>query len=188
MIFNYFISTNAQKVLRFFLLHPGKSCYEREIARGTKISYGSANYVLNKLYKDGILKKRNEGGMCYYTIDMLNPYIKEVKILNNLLTIEPLIEALKPNSRKIVLYGSWAVGQDTEESDIDLFIVTSEAEKVRTVIDKFSYSKKMAGKKIQAVIYSPEDLLKQDERDKVYMEQVEQGKVLWEREINEDNI
>lgn len=188
MISEYLISTNAQKALHFLLLYPGKMCYEREIARGAKISYGSANKVLNQLYKKGLIQRRKEGRMCYYTIDTSNPDIKEFKILSNLLVIEPLIEKLKPYSHKIVLYGSWAQGTDTEASDIDLFIVTSDEDKVKSVVNKFSSSSKVANRKIQAVITTPADLLDQDEREKIFNKEVKQGKILWEKEINEDNL
>lgn len=188
MLLEDIVFTNQQKVLMYLLLHPGKSCYEREIARATKISYGSANLVLNYLHKKGFLKRATRGRMCFYSIELSNPYIKELKILYNLLSLEPLVEKLKPHMRKIVLYGSWADGTDTENSDIDLFIVTSSEEKVRSVIDKFSYSDKVGDHKIQAVIYSPEDLLKRDEKERVFLSEVEKGNVLWEREINEDNL
>ena len=188
MFSEYLISTNVQKVLKFFLMHPEKRCYEREIARGAKISYGSANKVLNQLYKKEIIQRKNEGRMCYYAIDMSNPYIKEFKNLNNLLLLEPLVEKLKSYTRKIVLYGSWAKGRDAEDSDIDLFIITSEKDKVRSIISKFSYSKRLATRKIQAVINTPTELLNQDKREKIFMEEVKQGKILWEKEINEDNF
>jgi len=44
------------------------------------------------------------------------------------------------------------------------------------------------GKRIQAVIRNPVDLINLNKRDKVFMKQVEQGKILWEREINDDNV
>ena len=104
----------------------------------------------------------------------------------NLLLIEPLVERLKKLSQKIVLFGSWAEGDDSEDSDIDLFIISSEKEKVLFVVNKFSYSAKPCNRKIQPVISRPEELLKKDRKNKVFLEQVEKGKVLWEREINED--
>jgi len=188
MISEYLISTNIQKALKFLLMHSGKMCYEREIARGTKISYGSANKVLNQLYKKGLIQRKNEGRMCYYTVDISNPYIKEFKILSNLLLIESLVEKLKPYSRKIVLYGSWSQGTDTETSDIDIFIITSDEDKVKSLVNKFSYSPKVANRKIQAIINTPADLLEQDAKERVFMKEVEQGKILWEKEINEDNL
>ena len=186
MFSNYLIFTNPQKILKFLLLHPDKPCYEREIARGAKISCGSANYVLNQFHKKGLIQRKTEGRMKYYSIDISNPYIKEFKILNNLLLIEPLIGKLKACTHKIILYGSWASGTDTEESDIDLFIVSSDKEKVRAIINKYSYSKEVASKKIQAIINMPVDLLNRNKHKTVFMDQVNRGNVLWEREINED--
>ncbi len=188
MISNQLISTHAQKVLQFLLMHPAKMCYEREIARGTKISYGSANKVLKQLSKEGLIEKKIEGRMCYYSIDTANPYIKEFKILSNLTILEPLVECLKQYTRRVILYGSWADGTDSEESDIDLFIITSSEDKVRSIINKFSDSSHIANRKIQAIITTPADLLDQDENDKVFTKEVEQGKILWEKEINEDNL
>ena len=188
MLSKYLIFTNPQKVLKFLVMHSGKPCYEREIARGTRISYGSANYVLNQLYKKGFVKRKVEGRMYYYSIDMSNPIIREFKILNNFFFIEPVIEKLKPYTRKIILYGSWASGTDIEKSDIDLFIISSDEDKVRSIINKYSYSNKVGNRKIQAIINTPADLLNRDKREKIFMAQVEQGKILWEKEIDEDNL
>jgi len=188
MFLEHVITTNIQKVLKFLSLHPGKLCYEREVAKGAKISYGSANSVLRKLHKAGLLERTNQGRMCYYRMDISNPYIKEFKMLVNILILEPMIKELKKDSRKVVLYGSWAEGVDTEESDIDLFIVSSEEKNIKKTINKYSETEKVASKKIQAVIYEPADLLNIDKKEKVFIDQVTKGKILWERSIDEDNI
>jgi len=124
--------------------------------------------------------------MYFYSVDKTNPYLREFKILANLLLIEPLVEKLKGLSHKIILFGSWAEGSDNEDSDIDLFIVSSEKEKVLSVVNKFSYSARLYNRKVQSIINAPEDLLKKSKEEKVFHEQVEKGKVLWEREINDD--
>lgn len=185
MLSKHAIATNVQKVLNYLLAHPGRHFHEREIARKTGISYGSANGVLNKLHKDGILQQRGEGRMRYYSIDTSKTFIKELKILNNLLLLEPLAEKLKAHAHKVVLFGSWASGTDTDESDIDLFITTSKEGRIRDLIDKYSNE---IGKKIQAIIKTPVDLMSLNDKDKVLMKQVEQGKILWEKEIDDDNI
>jgi len=182
----YLISTNHQKVLRFFVLHPGQSFYEREIARKADLSPSSTHHVLVRLYRAGAINRKQNGRMYFYSIDKTNPYLKEFKVLANLLLLELLVERLKRLSHKIVLFGSWAEGSDTEDSDIDLFIVSSEKEKVLSVVNKFSYSTKLYNRKIQPIISRPEELLKKGKEEKVFLEQVEKGKVLWEREINED--
>lgn len=183
----YLISTNTQKLLRFFLLHPGQSFFEREVSRKTNLSPSSTNHALNRLFRANLLNRQRSGKMCFYSIDKTNPYLKEFKVLNNLLFIEPLVERLKKHSHKLILFGSWAEGADTENSDIDLFVVSSEKEQVLSIINKFSYSTKLGNRKIQAIIRSPQQLLKkQDKQERLFLEQVEKGKILWEREINED--
>ena len=178
----YLISTNHQKILSFFVLHPGASFYEREIARKAGLSPSSAHYVLARLYRAGVINRKQNGRMYFYSADKTNPYLKEFKALANLLLIEPLVEKLKGLSHKIVLFGSWAEGSDNEDSDIDLFIVSSEKEKVLSVVNKFSYSAKFYNRKVQPIINAPEELLKKGKEERVFLEQVEKGKVLWERE------
>ncbi|MBU0896832.1 MAG: winged helix-turn-helix domain-containing protein, partial [Candidatus Omnitrophica bacterium] len=117
MVSKYLIFGNPQKILNYLLLSSGKSCYEREIARGAKISYGSANNILNDLYRKGIVERKTEGRMNYYMVNLSNPYIQEFKILINMLLLEPLIEKLKPYTHKIVMFGSWSWGGDIEKSD-----------------------------------------------------------------------
>jgi len=186
MINPYLISTNHQKIISFFVLHTGASFYEREVARNAGLSPSSTHYVLTRLYRAGVINRRQNGRMYFYSVDKTNPYLREFKILANLLLIEPLVEKLKGLSHKIILFGSWAEGSDNEDSDIDLFIVSSEKEKVLSVVNKFSYSARLYNRKVQSIINAPEDLLKKSKEEKVFHEQVEKGKVLWEREINDD--
>jgi len=185
MIAPYLISTNHQRILRFFLFHPDSAFYEREISRRADISPSSTNCALNQLYRAGLLHRRRSGRMCFYSLDKSNPYLKQFKILCNLLAIEPLVELLKPHSHKAAVFGSWADGSDAEGSDIDIFVVTSDKEKVLSIIDKFSYSAKVEGRKIQPIIKHPRELLKPTSTDTVFLEEVEHGRILWEKEIRE---
>ncbi len=178
MITRHLISTNNQKLLRFFLLHPGKTFFEREISRKTRISPSSANHALNRLHKAGLLKRKRNGKMCFYSIDKTNPYLREFKVLSNMLLIEPLIEKFKKHSRKIVLFGSWADGSDTDNSDIYLFIVSSEKEKVLSTIAKFSNSHKLGKRKITAIIREPE--WHPRKQDRVLRGKLRNGKILWD--------
>lgn len=188
MITPYLIATNPQKILQYLLLNAGKTCYEREIARGAKISYGSANSILNEFHRHGLVARTTTGRMNYYTIDVSNPAIHEFKILVNIALLEPLVEKLKPLCEKIILFGSCATGTDTQASDIDLYVLTSDKDAVRTFINTFSNSATVANRKIQAIIESPVERLKSATGHSVFMNQVNQGKILWEKEINDTNF
>jgi len=135
----HIIATTNQKILSFLVKFSDKEFYERQIARKIGIAYGSANRALHELYSTGTIKRRREGKMHFYSVDSSKPAIIELKKLINLLLIEPLIESLKDISSQVVLYGSCAQGADTSKSDLDLFIVSSNRERVAEVINNFSF-------------------------------------------------
>src|SRR4030042_4256491 len=131
---NFLISTNHQKVLSFLAEFSDKEFHEREIARKIGISYGSANRVLHDLHSDGYLVRRQAGKMLFYMFNSLEPSRKSLKIFGTIALLRPLICELTKASYKIILFGSCADGTETSESDIDLFIVTSQKSKTLQII------------------------------------------------------
>jgi len=73
--------------------------------------------------------------------------------------IEPLVEELSgiPSVRLIVLYGSWAKGEASRKSDIDLFILAGrrDRERIEDIISKGDF-------RVQPVIRSPAELRTMD--------------------------
>ena len=185
---NFIIFTNHQKVLSFLAKFSDKESYEREIARKIGISYGSANKVLNDLYSNGLLKRRREGRMYFYSINKKNVMLKPFKILNNIILLQPLIKKLKRLTKKIVLYGSCAEGTDNSESDIDLFIISEQKRKALQIIKNYSFKKGFKDIKIQPVIQTPIELLESEKGDKEFLSLVREGIVLWEKQTDESRI
>ncbi len=188
MFENFVISTNHQKVLSFLAKFSDQEFYEREIARKVGISTGSTNKVLNDLFSNGLLKRRQEGKMNFYVIDKTSPIFKYFKILNNILLILPLVEKLKSFTKKIVLYGSCADGSDTSESDIDLFLVSEARERILQIIGNYSLGKGFEDIKIQPVIQGSIELLRNEKDDKEFLSLVREGIVLWERPTDESRF
>ena len=184
----HIIATVNQRVLSLLAKFPDKEFYERQIARNIGIGYGSANGALNELYSTGAVRRRQEGKMYFYSADISNTTIKEFKKLINMMLIEPLIEKLKNMTIKIVLYGSCAQGNDTSQSDLDLFIVSNERERVMQAIDKFSFPHGFENIHIQPVIKTPVELLEAGESEQAFLAEVEQGITLWERVTNEPRL
>jgi len=184
----HIIATTNQKILSLLVKFSDKEFYERQIARKIGIAYGSANRALNELYSTGTIKRRREGKMHFYSVDSSNPAIIELKKLINLMLIEPLVESLKNISSQVVLYGSCAQGVDTSKSDLDLFIVSSNRERVAEVINNFSFQQGFEDIHIQPVIRSPVELLEAGESEQAFLEEVEQGIILWERVANETGV
>ncbi|MDI6734863.1 MAG: nucleotidyltransferase domain-containing protein [bacterium] len=155
-----------------------RSMYESEIAREAKISKGGANQTLKELFKIGFLIKEKRGRMHFYSLNLTNPVIKQLKILEVVIEINPIIDKLKEFSREIIIYGSCAQGKDLEDSDIDLFIVTNEKDKTRRLIRDFN----LTTKEIKPTILNNQDLAFMKKEDNAFYNEVMKGIVLWRAE------
>jgi predicted nucleotidyltransferase len=89
--------------------------------------------------------------------------------------LNPVINDLKNISEKIILFGSCSTGDDTAESDIDLFILSHDPTKVKTYLNK-----KRTGRTIQAVVANAAELVKLKEHDKAFYQEINKGITLWE--------
>jgi len=188
MLSVHLIATVNQKVLSLLVKFPDREFYERQIARRIGIAYGSANRAVNELYSTGAIKRRQEGKMYFYSVDASNPIVIEFKKLVNMMLIEPLVEELKNVSNRIVLYGSCAQGMDTSESDMDLFVVSDNKEKVFEAVSNFRFPRGFEEVRIQSVVKSPVELLEAKGAEQAFIEEVERGIVLRERVASESRV
>ena len=188
MLQSHLIATANQKVLSLLAKFSDQEFYEREVARKLGISYGSANRALNELYSTGAVTRRREGKMYFYSIDSPNAALAEFKKMVNLMLVEPLVEELKKISNRIVLYGSCALGTDTSESDIDLFVVSNSKEDVSNVISNFKFPRGFENIHIQSVIRTPVELLEAGESERTFIEEVDRGILLWEKVASESRV
>ena len=138
MLSDIFIKSSEQRILSLFAMNPDQSFYGRQISRRLKISLGAVHGALLSFEKNGILISQNIGKTKLYSLKYSNPLINIFKILNTLLIIDPLVQSLKETSSRVILYGSYSTGTFTSESDLDLFIVSEEKEKVQNKIDSFT--------------------------------------------------
>jgi len=188
MLHPHIIATSNQKVLSLLVKFSNQEFYERQVARKLGISYGSANRALNELFSTGAVTRRREGKMYFYSIDSSTAAVIEFKKMVNLMLVEPLVEELKKISSRIILYGSCALGTDTSDSDLDLFVVSSSREDVSNAIGNFKFPRGYENIHIQSVIKTPVELLEGEESERVFIEEVDRGIVLWERAASESRV
>lgn len=75
----------------------------------------------------------------------------------------------------MILFGSCATGEDTEQSDIDLFIETTDRPGVNGILSKAGA---IILRKISPVIVSPEESVRLRTRDRPLFERIQAGKIL----------
>jgi predicted nucleotidyltransferase len=148
---------------------------EKDIVKATGISRAGANLALKQLVKDNLVKAEKRGRMSFYSIDLDNPLIRQLKVLLTLTLLEPTLKIIKEKSQKVIFFGSSAQGTNLEDSDIDLFVLSSTPSEIAKTV-----SKSPLAERIQIVAKKPVDLASIKKNDPVFYEQVERGIVLWE--------
>ncbi|MBS3132078.1 nucleotidyltransferase domain-containing protein [Candidatus Woesearchaeota archaeon] len=147
----------AEKIKRLIFRNPERWAHIREIARNAKVSHEAARKHLMILKKNGIVQEKREGNMIQYRANIGNEKYRIEKMLSNLRAImesgiaEFLHEFYSPKA--IVLFGSYARGEDLSESDIDVGIVTSS--KKRPDLRKFEMA---LSKKIELSLFTRKEV------------------------------
>jgi predicted nucleotidyltransferase len=185
---DFFIATNHQRVMSFLAKHSDLEFHEREIARQTGISFGSANKAVNDLFSAGVLIRQRKGRMAFYRFNPDEPLLRHYKIMVSIAMLRRLVARLKPWTSRLVLFGSCARGEDTSESDVDLFVVADEPGRVTRIIRAFRFSLAFQEISINPVILSTRDLLRSENTEPEFLSLVNEGIVLWDWRSHEMGI
>jgi len=172
------VATNSQKVLNFFLDHPGEEFVEKEVQKITKLSKSGTNYALRELVRANFLSRYKKGKMHLYSMNYKNPLVKQLKVLKTIVQIQPLLKRLERLSSRVILFGSSSRGEDIADSDVDLFVVTHNKEGIEETVKNFK-----SKRNIQAIIRTELKYTEMKQTDPVFYDQVSKGIVLWEAEI-----
>jgi predicted nucleotidyltransferase len=173
-----FITPTLLKILYLFHEEPMQELHEREVVRRARVSKGSANKILRKLSEIKVFNRSKRGRMVFYSLNMKNAVARQFKVLFNVYSLNELVEEIKQDCKRIILFGSCSEGTDVKESDVDLFILTNEKNRVKSIVN--TYQK--AGKRIAPIIVNSNEFIKLRREDKPLYDRILKGILLWESE------
>jgi len=118
------------KTMEFFFLSPSKEHYLMDISRKIKLAHTSLKKNLKELVQVGIIVERMERkGKRVFPTYRANTGEKSFNRYKKMYNLSALLESglidfieKKRMPKSIVLFGSYARGEDRENSDIDMFI------------------------------------------------------------------
>ena len=179
MLNNDIYKKNVLNILSYISKHTTKS---REttasvISKRLNLSIGSVYETLKVLQVYGLIDSIVVGRATLYEPVRNNYLLKHFKIFDNLVKLQELAESLKGLSKKVILFGSCARGEDTLNSDIDLFVLTEDEyiEEVRKIIYNYEIDRE-----IKPIIVDTFQLISIQTDDKVFWDEVNKGIILWE--------
>jgi predicted nucleotidyltransferase len=168
-------SNGCVQLLRPFLYEPGIEMYQSEVIKVTGIPKTRAIRLLNLLSSYGLINEKVKAGSKFYTAAAENPVLKQLKVLIVLSKLYELTRDFSGKNIEIYLFGSAAMGEDTENSDIDLLIITDIDKNVlNELIDRL---KNNMGREVSPVVYSPIGYANLYNTEKAFYESIERYKI-----------
>lgn len=123
--------SNTEKVLEVIFKEPTAKFTIRELARRTEISPPTSLHIVRNLVKEGILQESKVATASQISANFESEAYKRKKKAYNIESIytSGLIDYLRRvyhEPKAIIMFGSYARGEDVERSDIDIAIITAE--------------------------------------------------------------
>jgi DNA-binding MarR family transcriptional regulator len=169
------LATPSLETLIFLGRHPRNSYYVRELSRLLSISTGSASAQLRRLQEAGLITSEQKGRTLLFRAAISHPVVREAKIFATLLELSSLVSADVSPVLRMILFGSCAVGEDSAESDIDLYIESTDRPVIKALLAR---AESGLSRKISPIIVSPDEALQLRTRDRPLFERIQAGKIL----------
>lgn len=177
MISQLFKTQERLKILHEALL--SRTITVTEISKDTGVSKGLVSRYLNEMKEEGLLERK---GRNYYQINQ--PITRAIKVFLNL-NILRWNEITAEWIESAALYGSWASGTNTEESDVDIWIKTGENPSEDELNLLYKNLKIQTASEVNILILTPEKLESIKKTDPPFYHSLQRNSLLLEGELIE---
>jgi len=130
------------RVMKIYISDYAAKIHVREISRMVKASHRTVSSILSRLESRGIMRHEQVGRSKQYSLNFENVTTKDcikaaesfwkIRFLEKHFTMKKLIGEISDNLKNtpLILFGSYAKGSETKESDIDILILKTGEEKL----------------------------------------------------------
>ena len=157
-------SDGQSRVYRWVFGQPEREFYLSELRRLTGLGSATLQRELNRLADAGLVLSERVGNLRRFRANPQSPVFNElVGLTRKTLGAEPLLrdalQELEPDVEGAWIYGSYAKGTDTADSDIDVMIV-SETLMLSRVFEAMQPAETQLGRKVNPTLYTPAEFAK----------------------------
>jgi len=136
----------------------------RQIAQQANLTYQAVNTVVKNLADTGIVRVSKSGNTRLYQLENENVYVNDVitplfrfeQELRNDMAVD-IAQVLGPLSESIIMFGSFARGDQSLYSDVDIIVVTGDAHYKNLVenalVDYSTHFKRKFGHRLEVLVY-----------------------------------
>lgn len=128
-IFKLFANPTLAEILSLLFINAEEEFYQSDLAKKTHKGLIQVQRALKTLEEIGLISSIRRGRMIYYTAVQNHPIFTDLKkiFLKTIYFGEYIYQSLSPlhnNIQLAFIFGSIAKGTESQDSDIDLFVVT----------------------------------------------------------------
>ncbi|MBF0475483.1 MAG: nucleotidyltransferase domain-containing protein [Deltaproteobacteria bacterium] len=158
-----FASKTLVALLKVFCRQSDTDFYQRELADAAGTGLYAVQRELARLERTGLVQKIPNGNRVYYRADQNHPVFEDLKrlILKTVGLGDALREGLAPLAERVkvaFVFGSFARGEATATSDLDLLLVGRLT--LREAVTTLRTVSRDLGREVNPVIYPPEEFRK----------------------------
>jgi len=167
-----------EDLLTLYFTNPDNKYYLRELERILNYSVGNIRRELIKLENTGLFLSENKGNQVYYYLNKSYPIFNELKnIIFKTFGVAKLLHDILIKFKGIThafIYGSFAKGEEREDSDIDLLIIGKINED--KLIDELNRLEKKLQREINYTLYSKDEFEEKKDKRNSFILDIIQGK------------
>jgi len=177
-----FASGTLARLLTTLLTRPETVFYQKELADGAGTGLYAVQRELARLERAGLVVRTPRGNRVYYRANRSHPAFEDLKrvILKTLGLGSTLRAALTPLADRVrvaFIYGSFARGEETAASDIDLLVVGDLT--LREASAVLGPAGRDLGREFNATVYPPEEFRTKAREGHPFVSEVLKGKKIY---------
>ncbi len=173
-------SRTRQRILALLFDRPERRTHLRGISRAVDVSAGTTARELGRLVDAGLVTRSTEGRQVYFQAAADSPLFDAVRTIVRRTVAAPDILRRKLSGlrgiERAFIYGSYACGEETPASDVDLMIVGSPD--VDELTDRASAAESELGRPVNYTILTEDELAARRKRSDRFITSVENGPIL----------
>ena len=155
-----FASASLARLLSLFMLEPEQRFYQRELERLTGTALRQLQRDLGRLEQSGLVVKSPSGNRIYYQAAASHPAFADLRraFVKTVAFADVLRAAIAMVSAQVAIafvYGSFAAGDDTPDSDVDLLVVGDVSR--RTLARALAPASADLGREVNPVIFTRDE-------------------------------
>jgi predicted nucleotidyltransferase len=153
---NVLFGKTRRSVLGLLFTRPDESFYLRQISRLAGVGIGPVQREMAQLSTAGLVAREQKGRQVFYSANRSSPVFPElqglvVKTAGLADLLREAIEPLRPRIHVALLFGSFAKGEQTVESDVDLMIIGEAS--FRELAQALDAAQRRLGREINPTVY-----------------------------------